>query len=344
MLVKESGAKTNSVNDSKEKTETTSEFVKLQEKIDTIVEKYLSTHEHIVRVAKAKDRALAGKSSDEVKQELASYPGIIAIAVHEEAHKLYTEAEKLEDKTAANLKKIQARKLAEAAHSRTGADIHPGAQIDKDFFLDHATGVVIGETAKVGSKILMYHEVTLGAVGKCAAKDRHPKIGNGCVLSVGAKILGNIVVGEKSRIGPNALLSGNNIELKDHVSIGSSVKIESEREDSKPIIVGNHVTIGSSAKIFAGNEIADKVVIGEGAVITANTGLINQDIPAYSQVFRDGKELKIVSLMQQDKDISILQRTVNMIKSVLNIVDTESHLNGHVGLNNKNTTAYNFSI
>lgn len=85
------------------------------------------------------------------------------------------------------------------------ADIHPAAKIGKGVFIDHATGVVIGETAIVGDDVSMLHSVTLGGSGK-EDGDRHPKIGNGVLISVGAKVLGNIRVGECAKIGGGSVV------------------------------------------------------------------------------------------------------------------------------------------
>lgn len=84
-------------------------------------------------------------------------------------------------------------------------DIHPGARIGSGIMLDHATGIVIGETAVLGNDISMLHAVTLGGIGATAG-DRHPKVGDGVLLSVGAKLLGNITIGEGARIGAGAVV------------------------------------------------------------------------------------------------------------------------------------------
>jgi serine O-acetyltransferase len=84
-------------------------------------------------------------------------------------------------------------------------DIHPAAQLGRGIMIDHATGVVIGETAVVGDDVSMLHGVTLGGTGK-ETGDRHPKIGRGVLLSMGAKVLGNITVGEYSRIGAGSVV------------------------------------------------------------------------------------------------------------------------------------------
>ncbi len=101
------------------------------------------------------------------------------------------------------------RAMALYMHNRCSevfqVDIHPAAQIGRGVFIDHATGVVIGETARVGNNVSMLHSVTLGGNGK-DKDDRHPKIGDGVLISVGAKILGNIQVGECSKIGASSVV------------------------------------------------------------------------------------------------------------------------------------------
>jgi serine O-acetyltransferase len=85
-----------------------------------------------------------------------------------------------------------------------GVDIHPAVPIGSGVFIDHATGIVIGETARIGDDVSMLHGVTLGGTGK--ATDRHPKIGNGVLLGAGAKVLGNITVGDEARVARPVVL------------------------------------------------------------------------------------------------------------------------------------------
>ena len=87
----------------------------------------------------------------------------------------------------------------------TGIEIHPGAKIGRRFFIDHGKGVVIGETAVIGDDCLIYQQVTLGGTGKDSGK-RHPTLENHVVIGAGAKILGNITLGEYSRIGANSVV------------------------------------------------------------------------------------------------------------------------------------------
>ncbi|WP_455231400.1 serine O-acetyltransferase EpsC [Geopseudomonas aromaticivorans] len=143
----------------------------------------------------------AARSVDEV---LLCYPGIVAMIHHRIAHHLYK----------AGLP-LMARMTSELAHSATGIDIHPGAQIGSSFFIDHGTGVVIGETAIIGDRVRIYQAVTLGAkrfesdeTGQLVkGQPRHPIVENDVVIYAGATILGRITIGEGSSIGGNVWLT-----------------------------------------------------------------------------------------------------------------------------------------
>ena len=100
---------------------------------------------------------------------------------------------------------ILARYISEKAKRKTGIEIHPGATIGKRLFIDHGTGVVIGETAIVGNDVTLFHGVTLGGTGKEKGK-RHPTIGNNVFIGSGAKVLGNIIIGNNVKIGANAVI------------------------------------------------------------------------------------------------------------------------------------------
>ncbi|MDH3365395.1 MAG: serine O-acetyltransferase [Thermoplasmata archaeon] len=121
-------------------------------------------------------------------------PGFHAIRFHRLAHRLY---EKRRFKTA--------RAVNYASRVLTGADIHPGAKIGDDFFIDHATGVVIGETSEIGNNVSIYQGVTLGGVST-EKKKRHPTIGNDVVVGAGATILGPITIGDNVRVGAGSVV------------------------------------------------------------------------------------------------------------------------------------------
>jgi serine O-acetyltransferase len=101
--------------------------------------------------------------------------------------------------------KLLARWLSQAARDLTGVEIHPGAVIGPGFFIDHGMGVVIGETAEIGTDVTLYHGVTLGGTSLEKGK-RHPTIGDRVVIGAGAKVLGAITIGDDSRIGANAVV------------------------------------------------------------------------------------------------------------------------------------------
>lgn len=98
-----------------------------------------------------------------------------------------------------------ARYICEKAKRKTGIEIHPGAKIGKNLFIDHGYGVVIGETAEIKDNVIIFHGVTLGGTGKEKGK-RHPTIGNNVFIGSGAKILGNITIEDNVKVGANAVV------------------------------------------------------------------------------------------------------------------------------------------
>ena len=142
-----------------------------------------------IRAAQKKDPA--AKSFIEI---LLLYQGLHALVAYRTSHFLY---------------KIHffflARMLSQISRWMTGIEIHPGAQIGKRFFIDHGMGVVVGETSIIGDDVLLYQGVTLGGTGIEKGK-RHPTIGNNVVVGTGAKVLGNITIGDNSYIGANAVV------------------------------------------------------------------------------------------------------------------------------------------
>lgn len=102
--------------------------------------------------------------------------------------------------------KTLARMLANFSRTLTGIEIHPGAQLGRRLFIDHGMGVVIGETAIVGDDVTMYHGVTLGGRSLTKTK-RHPTVGNRVILGAGAKVLGNIEIGDGAVIGANSVIT-----------------------------------------------------------------------------------------------------------------------------------------
>ena len=133
----------------------------------------------------------AAKSVVEV---LLCYPGFHAILLHRVAHKLYGWGVPL-----------LPRRISQSSRFFTGIEIHPGATIGRRFFIDHGMGVVIGETTEIGDDVLLYQGVTLGGTGGEKGK-RHPTLGNRVVVGTGAKVLGNIRIGDNVKIGAGSVV------------------------------------------------------------------------------------------------------------------------------------------
>lgn len=127
-------------------------------------------------------------------QILLLYPGLKAIRMHRRANWLWRHNHK-----------FWARYVSQRAVRKTGIEIHPAAKIGRRFFIDHGTGVVIGETAEIGDDVTLYQGVTLGGTGKDTGK-RHPTIGNGVLIGAGAKVLGPFKVGDNSNIAAGAVV------------------------------------------------------------------------------------------------------------------------------------------
>ena len=154
----------------------------------------------------------AATGLDEV---ILTYPAFKAISIYRLAHELYVEHVK-----------ILPRMMTEYAHRSTGIDIHPGATIGEYFFIDHGTGVVIGETTTIGNHVKLYQHVTLGALSFAVGEDgslvkgikRHPDVGNNVVIYAGATILGG-----NTRIGDDAVVGGN-VWLTHSLEAGAQIR------------------------------------------------------------------------------------------------------------------------
>ncbi len=122
------------------------------------------------------------------------YSGFHAVLFYRVSHKLYE-----------NKKFFAARLISQSARFLTGIEIHPGAKIGRGLFIDHGSGVVIGETAEIGDNCTLYQGVTLGGTGKHVGK-RHPTLGNNVMVGSGAKVLGPFRIGDNSKIAANAVV------------------------------------------------------------------------------------------------------------------------------------------
>lgn len=166
----------------------------------------------------------AAKSRTEV---LLSYPGFFAIAIYRLAHELWV-----------NGVPILPRLISEYIHGKTGIDIHPGATIGERFFIDHGTGIVIGETTIIGNDVKLYQGVTLGALSvnkEDATVKRHPTIGNNVTIYANATILGGrTVIGDDSVIGGNVWMT-NSIPAHSLVYHKSEVTIKTKESFPEPL-------------------------------------------------------------------------------------------------------------
>ncbi|MBP1533661.1 MAG: serine acetyltransferase [Ruminococcus sp.] len=176
-------------------------------------------------VQAAYDGDPAAYSEDEI---IYSYPGLFAILVNRIAHELFVLGVP-----------IIPRMMTEYAHSQTGIDIHPGAQIGKYFFIDHGTGIVIGETTVIGDNVKIYQGVTLGALSTRGGqslknKKRHPTIEDNVTIYSGASILGgDTVIGKGAVVGGNAFIT-HSVPEGAKISVKNQ-QLSSDLDTSKPI-------------------------------------------------------------------------------------------------------------
>ncbi len=149
---------------------------------------FIKTVKEEINLIKERDPAIHSN------MEVFLYPSFKAMIYYRMAHKQYVKGHF-----------FLARLISQKAVRKTGIEIHPGATIGKGFFIDHGTGVVIGETTEIGDNVTLYQGVTLGGTGKEHGK-RHPTIGNNVMISTGAKVLGSFKIGDNSKIGAGSIV------------------------------------------------------------------------------------------------------------------------------------------
>lgn len=149
---------------------------------------FLKSVKEEIAIIKERDPAI---HSD---MEVFLYPSFKVMLSYRRAHKLYQKGHY-----------FWARYISQRAARKTGIEIHPGAQIGKGLFIDHGTGVIIGETTIIGDNCTLYQGVTLGGTGKEHGK-RHPTLGNNVMVSAGAKVLGSFKIGDNSKIGAGSVV------------------------------------------------------------------------------------------------------------------------------------------
>lgn len=157
------------------------------------------------------------------------YPGFHALLMHRIAHKLW-------------IWKIPVlpRMISTFARFLTGIDIHPGATIGRRFFIDHGMGVVIGETTEIGDDVLLYQGVTLGGTSSKPEK-RHPTLGRGVVVGAGAKVLGNINLGNYSKIGAGSVVVDDVPEHATVVGIPGRIVIQKVFNEESGVLMHNRI-------------------------------------------------------------------------------------------------------
>jgi serine O-acetyltransferase len=213
----------------------TSSFALYEKRIEDLKKDYLKKHPEWIKNAIDHDPALNGLKSPEATPELKEimlmpYPGLTAIAAHEEANKLYHEAISSADISTSLSKQAEARWISETAKTLSGIDIHPGATIASDCFFDHGTGLVIGETAIVGKGSFSLHGVTLGGSTLISSDDRvaggsrrHPAIGDNVTFGSNVGIYGACTIGNDVQIHTGARLI--DCEVGDGAVIGHGVDL-----------------------------------------------------------------------------------------------------------------------
>ena len=178
-----------------------------------------------IRAVKQRDPA-----APSTLQVIFAYPGVHAIWGHRISHWLWNRGAKL-----------AARVFGELTRILTGVEIHPGAILGTGLFIDHATGIVIGETAEVGDDVTIFHGVTLGGTSSDPGK-RHPTVGDRVIIGAGAKILGPIKIGDDSRIGANSVVVKEVPAGASVVGVPGQVisrtKSDSENDSVMPDLVG----------------------------------------------------------------------------------------------------------
>ena len=179
----------------------------------------LRTFKSDIEIIRERDPAARG-----IVEIFLCYPGFQSIVIHRFTHKLWQLKIPLIPRLLSHLNRLA-----------TGIEIHPGAKIGKNLFIDHGMGVVIGETSEIGDNVTIYHAVTLGGSSPSIDSERqrhekrHPTIGDGVVIGSGAQIIGPVVVGKNARIAANAVVVKNVPESTTMVGIpAKAVKLENK--------------------------------------------------------------------------------------------------------------------
>ncbi len=218
---------------------------------------------------------------------LVCYPGLHAILLHRPARWLWNQNWR-----------ILARFLSQLGRFLTGIEIHPGAKIGKRLFIDHAMGVVIGETAEIGDDVTLYHDVTLGGVAPSVDSDsqrqqkRHPTLKNDVIVGSGAQVLGPITVGVGARVGANAVVTKDVPDCVTVVGVPARVVVsrpKTEEHDFSPY--------GTPM-----GDVSDPVARAIEGLMDQVSSLKAQVEEMESQISDYGRERTTVGLVPSDED------------------------------------------
>jgi serine O-acetyltransferase len=207
-------------------------YTPTEQQVKDAVTDFLKTQPNWVLNAISNDAAVNTKPNKvEQISEVLKYQGLHALAFHKQAHELYEKARTERDPEQRDVLYLEARTISQGVRRLTaGIEIHPGAKIGQNCFIDHGASLVVGETAEIGDNVFIYHGVTLGAVDgtQDTGGRRHPKIGNKVTISNGVQILGPATIEDGVEIGAGAKIIGN-------ITIGKGVKIAPGVEVRKSI-------------------------------------------------------------------------------------------------------------
>jgi serine O-acetyltransferase len=188
-----------------------------------------------------------------------------------------------------------ARWLSQLAARKTGIEIHPGATIGKGFFIDHGTGVVIGETCEIGDNVTLYQGVTLGGTGKEQGK-RHPTLEDGVMVSAGAKVLGSITIGKNSKIGAGAVVIKSVPENCTVVGVpGRIVRMKNQivpRDDINQTNLPDPILMDMKVLERANNELINRMISLEAEVKAMKAGKTAATAPLEEEKARESFRLK----------------------------------------------------
>ena len=205
------------------------ELLRDEKSVKKHTEDFFNAHQEIYKqlIKDAEAVLKFDPAAQSLEEVLVAYPGFYATAIYRLAHQLHIQGIKL-----------LPRFMSEHAHSKAGIDIHPGAEIGESFFIDHGTGIVIGETTHIGDNVKIYQGVTLGALNVAkanASKKRHPTIEDNVIIYSGATILGgDTVIGHDSIIGGNVWIT-DSIPAHSVVYHKSEIKVRDNNPFPEPL-------------------------------------------------------------------------------------------------------------